>query len=74
MADAGAYVMADKTYEVDVSKLPTGELYVEMSHRVPAAHALRAKDELDAMLKRAGVAACDDQSAQAANKLKLMLR
>ena len=69
-----AYVMPDKSYEIDVSKLPTGELYVEMSHRVPAADGLRAKDAADAMLKRAGVAACEDQSAQAINKLKLMLR
>ena len=38
-----AYVMPDRSYEVDVSKLPTGELYVEMSHRVPAADAHRAK-------------------------------
>jgi len=71
---ARAYVMPDKSYEVDVSKLPTGELYVEMSHRVPAAEAPRAKEALDAMLRRAGVAACEDQSAQAVNKLKRMLR
>jgi hypothetical protein len=69
-----AYVMPDRSYEVDVSKLPSGELYVEMSHRVPAADGHHAKDAVDAMLKRAGVAACDDQSAQAGNKLKLMLR
>jgi hypothetical protein len=71
---ARAYVMPDTSYEVDVSKLPSGELHVEMSHRVPAAEALHAKDAVDAMLKRAGVAACEDQSAQAVNKLKLMLR
>jgi hypothetical protein len=71
---ARAYVMPDKSYEVDVSKLPTGELYVEMSHRVPAADAKTAKDALDAMLARAGVTTCADQAGQAANKLKLMLR
>ena len=71
---ARAYVMADKSYEVDVSKLPTGEVYVEMSHRVPATDALRAKDDLDTMLKRAGVKACESQAGQANNKLKLMLR
>ena len=69
-----AYVTPDKTYEVDVSRLPTGEVYVEMSHRVPAADAQRAKEALDAMLARAGVTACADQSAQAVNKLKRMLR
>jgi hypothetical protein len=71
---ARSYVMADKSHEVDVSKLPSGEQYVEMSHRVPAANALRAKDELDTMLKRAGVKACEDQAGQANNKLKRMLR
>ena len=69
-----AYVMEDKSYEVDVSKLPTGELYVEMSHRVPVAEAQTAKAALDAMLARSGVTACADQAGQAANKLKLMLR
>ena len=51
-----AYVMPDKSYEVDVSKLPTGELYIEMSHRVPAADALRAKDAArrDAQARRCG--------------------
>ena len=72
--ESRAYVMADKSYEVDVSKLPTGEQYVEMSHRVPAADARRAKDDLDTMLKRAGVTACEDQAGQAVNKLKRMLR
>ena len=47
-----AYVMEDKSYEVDVSKLPTGELYVEMSHRVPVADAQTARAALDAMLAR----------------------
>ena len=71
---ARAYVMADKSYEVDVSTLPTGEQYVEMSHRVPAADALRARDDLDTMLNRAGIKACESQAGQADNKLKLMLR
>jgi hypothetical protein len=69
-----AYVMPDNSYEVDVSKLPTGEQYVEMSHRVPVADAQTARAALDAMLARSGVTTCADQAGQAANKLKLMLR
>ena len=69
-----AYAMQDKSYEVDVSKLPSGEQYVEMSHRVPVAEAQTARAALDAMLARSGVTVCADQAGQAANKLKLMLR
>ena len=69
-----AYAMQDKSYEVDVSKLPSGEQYVEMSHRVPVADAQTARAALDAMLARSGVTVCADQAGQAANKLKLMLR
>jgi len=69
-----AYVTANEPYEVDVSRLPTGEVYVEMSRKVPPADAQRTRDALDAFLARAGVAACADQAGQAPNKLKLMLR
>jgi len=69
-----AYAMQDKSYEVDVSKLPSGEQYVEMSHRVPVAEAQTARAALDGMLARSGVTVCADQAGQAANKLKLMLR
>ena len=72
--ESRAYVVQDKSYEVDVSKLPTGEQYVEMSHRVPVADAQTARAALDAMLARSGVTVCADQAGQAANKLKLMLR
>jgi hypothetical protein len=69
-----AYLTPDKAYEVDVSRISSGEAYVELSHRVPAAEAQRAKDALDAMLARAGVTACPDQSGNAVNNLKRMLR
>jgi hypothetical protein len=69
-----AYVTQGEPYDVDVSRLPAGEVFVEISRKVPAAEAQRAKDALDAMLERKSVAACADQSAQAANKLKSMLR
>jgi hypothetical protein len=69
-----AYVTKGEPYDVDVSRLPAGEVFVEISRKVPAADAQRAKDALDAMLLRKDVAVCADQSAQAANKLKSMLR
>jgi hypothetical protein len=69
-----AYVPPYEPYEVDVSRLPTGETYVEMSRKVSPADAQRTKDALDAVLARAGVAACGDQAGQAVDKLKLMLR
>jgi len=69
-----AYVPPNEPYEVDVSKLPTGEVYVEMSRKVPVADAQRTREALDGILARAGVAACTDQAGQADNKLKLMLR
>ena len=69
-----AYVTPNEPYEVDVSRLPTGEVYVEMSRKVPAADAQRTRDALDAILARAGVAACANQAGQAVNKLNLMLR
>jgi hypothetical protein len=61
-------------YDVDVSRLPGGEVYVEISRKVPMADAARSRAELDADLARAGVAACADQSGQAVNKLRSLLR
>jgi hypothetical protein len=49
-------------------------VYVEMSRKVPPADAQRTRDALDAILARAGIAACTDQAGQAVNVLKLMLR
>jgi len=54
--------------------LPAGDVYVEISRKVPAAKARRTKDALDDLLKRAGVAACADQSGQAESKLRSLLR
>jgi len=72
--EARAYRTPDHSYDVDVSRLPGGERYVEISRKVPAADAAAAKSALDATLARAGVAACADQSAQAVNKLRSLLR
>jgi len=61
-------------YDVDVTQLPTGEQYTEISRKVPASEASRAMDVLKADLARAGVEMCADQSAQVVNKLRSLLR
>jgi len=63
----------DKPYVVDVSTLPGGERYIEISLKVPRADAMKRRDEMVADLKQAGVPACADQTAQAANKLKTLV-
>ena len=61
-------------YDIDVSRLPTGEEYVEISRKVPVAEATRAMDVMKADLSRAGIEMCADQSAQVVNKLRSLLR
>ena len=58
---------------VDVSELPGGERFIEISLKVALADAQRQRDRLEADLARAGVPACADQSAQAVNKLRALL-
>jgi|SRR5450755_2519858 len=60
-------------YDVDISQLPAGEQYVEISRKVPVPDAARAMGKLEAALSRAGLEMCADQSAQAVNKLRALL-
>ena len=62
------------SYDVDVSRLPAGEQYVEISRKVAVGDASRAMGALETDLSRAGVTVCADQSAQAVNKLRSLLR
>jgi hypothetical protein len=64
----------DKPYVVDVSELPGGERFIEISRKVASADAPRARDRFEADLARTGVTVCADQSAQAVNKLRALLR
>jgi hypothetical protein len=68
------YRTSEGGYDVDVAELPGGERYAEISTKVPLAQAGQAEHALVDHLARAGVAPCADQSAQAANKLRLLLR
>lgn len=68
------YRARKKPYDVDVSRLPAGERYVEVSRKVALAVVDAARKSFDADLARSGVAVCVDQSAQAVNKLRALLR
>ena len=68
------YRTKDKRYDIDISQLPGGEQYAEISRKVPAAEATRTMRAMEADLTRAGVEMCADQSSQAANKLRALLR
>ena len=62
------------SYDIDISQLPAGERYAEISRKVPLRDATKAMDALKADLSRAGVEMCADQSSQAANKLRALIR
>jgi hypothetical protein len=72
--DVIAYRAREKPYDVDVSRLPSGEHYVEISRRVALADAAAARKGLENDLARGGIAVCADQSAQAVNKMRALLR
>jgi hypothetical protein len=69
-----SYRAREKPYDVDVSQLPAGERYIEASRKVALAKADTARKTFDADLARSGVTVCVDQSAQAVNKLRALLR
>jgi len=68
------YRTKGKLYDIDISQLPSGEQYAEISCKVPAADAARTMRTVKADLARAGVAECADQSSQAGAKLRALLR
>jgi hypothetical protein len=68
------YRTPDKRYDVDITQLPDGVEYAEISRKVPVADAARVKATLEADLSRAGVEVCADQTSQAVNKLRSLLR
>ena len=68
------YRTKDKLYDIDISQLPGGEQFAEISRKVPLTNATRTKEVMEADLARAGVEMCADQSSQAVNKLRALLR
>jgi hypothetical protein len=68
------YRTPDKRYDIDITQLPDGVEYAEISRKVPAADAHRMQATMEADLSRAGVAICADQTSQAVNKLRSLAR
>jgi len=61
-------------YDIDVSELPGGERFAEISRKAPLDDASRTMAAMKTELSRAGIAMCADQSSQAANKLRALLK
>lgn len=68
------YRSAEKRYDLDVSQLPDGQRYVEISRKVPLADATSAMEAMRKRVDAVGIAACSDQSSQALAKLRSLLR
>jgi hypothetical protein len=68
------YRTKGKVDDIDISQLPDGEQFAEISRKVPQEDASRTMGVMEADLSRAGVEICADQSSQAANKLRSLLR
>jgi hypothetical protein len=68
------YRTKGEPYDIDLSQLPGGERYAEISRKVPLADVARTREAMEAYLSRAGVEICADQSSQAVNKLRFLLR
>ncbi len=60
--------------DIDITQLPDGEQFVEISRKVPREDASQAMGTMKADLSRAGIELCAEQSSQAANKLRALLR
>jgi len=69
-----AYRTKGAAYDIDVSELPAGEQYAEISRKVPRADAARAMKIMEERLSRAGVEQCAGQSSQAGEKLRSLVR
>lgn len=68
------YRTSGKRYDVDISQLPDGERFAEISRKVPLTDVNRAMEVMEADLSKAGVESCADQSSQAGTKLRALLR
>ena len=68
------YRTKSKHYDIDISRLPGGERFAEISRKVPLSDAMPTKKAMEADLSRAGVEMCADQSSQAGSKLRSLLR
>ena len=68
------YRTKGKLYDIDLSQLPDGEQYAEISRKVPLQDATRTMEGMKTDLSKARIEMCADQSSQAVNKLRGLLR
>ena len=68
------YRTKGEPYDIDMSQLSGGAQFAEISRKVLLTDAARTKEIMEAKLSRAGVEMCADQSSQAVNKLRALLR
>lgn len=66
-------VYAASRYDVDVSTLPDGQGYAEISDKVPLDRTKKARQKLERYLAHADVGVCADQAGQAAAKMKRLV-
>lgn len=69
-----AYRPKDRRFVVEMWQLPGGARHTEISQKADVAGALRYRSELEQSLTQAGVALCADQSSQADDKLRALVR
>ena len=67
-------VYASSRYDVDISTLPDGQRYAEISGKVPLDRATQEREKLMRHLATAGVEVCASQEGQAADKMKRLLK
>ncbi len=63
----------DRSFAVDITTLPGGEQYLEVTRKVRVDQAERTRHRLEEDLARAGVMLCADQTGQAAVKMRKLL-
>ena len=68
------YRIKGKLYDVDISQLPDSQQFAEISRKVPVSDAARTMGAMKADLARVGIEMCVEQSSQAGNKLRALLR
>ena len=66
-------VYTAKRYDVDITTLPDGQAYAEISDKVPLGRVDAERTRLVEHLARAGVDVCADQAGQAGAKLQRLL-
>jgi hypothetical protein len=68
------YRTKDRRYDIDISRLPGGERFAEISRKVSLGDAPRDMRAMEAELAKAGIEACPDRSSPALAKLRALER